>query len=109
MVALKGEGPPGLGREEAPSAGLSHARATCRVRAGPMMAKREYPTAFPLKHALKDMRFALNLAEASDLPVSASATGLFAAADAAVPSLGDADFCAVMEAARAAAATGSVR
>ena len=66
------------------------------------MAQRSYAPAFPLKYALKDMRFALGLEEAPELPVSAAATALYAAAhdDAG---LGDADFCAVMEAARAAA------
>jgi len=64
---------------------------------GPLMAKKEYPTAFPLKYALKDMRFALDLEEAPELPVSKRATELYAAADEV--SLGDADFCAVMEAA----------
>ena len=66
---------------------------------GPLMAKHEYPTAFPLKYALKDMRFALSLEEAPELPVSAAATALYAAVNDE-GGLGDADFCAVMEAAR---------
>lgn len=68
---------------------------------GPLMAKHEYSTAFPLKYALKDMRFALSLEEAPELPVSAAAAALYAAADDE-GGLGDADFCAVMEAARGA-------
>ena len=67
---------------------------------GPLMAEQKYPTAFPLKYALKDMKFALDLEAAPELPVSTVATGLYAAADAA--SLGEDDFCAVMEAARGA-------
>ncbi len=67
---------------------------------GPLMAAGNYPTAFPLKHALKDMRFALGIKGALPLPVSDAATASYTAAEDA--SLGDADFCAVMEVAKGA-------
>ena len=71
---------------------------------GPLMTQSKYPSAFPLKYALKDMRFALGLPEAGtlDLAVSESATAAFAAA-ADEEGLGDSDFAAVMEVARRAA------
>eukprot|EP00889_Picochlorum_renovo_P004113 jgi/Picre1/31143/NNA_006497.t1 len=43
---------------------------------GPAMLKDEYPTAFPLKHQLKDMRFAMELAKETGtrVPAAAAAT-----------------------------------
>ena len=69
---------------------------------GPLMAQRKYTTAFPLKYALKDMRFALGLPQAQELelPVSVAATARYAAADDASEALSESDFSAVMEAAR---------
>lgn len=61
---------------------------------GPLMARREYAPAFPLKYALKDIDFALGLQEALGLPVSAAAAATYAAADARH---GDDDFSAVFE------------
>ena len=66
---------------------------------GPLMARGEYPTAFPLKYALKDMRFALDMEGAEALPVSTAATAAYLAADA--DGRGDDDFCAVMEVVKA--------
>ena len=68
---------------------------------GPLMAARSYAPAFPLKYALKDMRFALGLPEAAALGLSTShaATAAFAAADEEAR-LGESDFAAVMEVAR---------
>mmetsp|Transcript_57655 Transcript_57655/g.151731 ORF Transcript_57655/g.151731 Transcript_57655/m.151731 type:complete len:356 (+) Transcript_57655:2-1069(+) len=62
---------------------------------GPLMKKREYPTAFPLKHAQKDMRLAILLADALHvpLPVASAANEVMKHAKA----LGheDSDFSAV--------------
>eukprot|EP00054_Salpingoeca_dolichothecata_P011209 m.62336 g.62336 ORF g.62336 m.62336 type:complete len:296 (-) comp19355_c0_seq5:64-951(-) len=41
---------------------------------GPNMIKGEFPTAFPLKHAQKDIQFACDMAEKAGLPVKVSAT-----------------------------------
>ena len=62
---------------------------------GPAMLKNEYPTAFPLKHQLKDMRFAMELAEETGtrVPAAAAATETFEKALDA--ELGDEDFSAV--------------
>lgn len=62
---------------------------------GPLMAKGDYTTAFPLKHAQKDMRLALALGDAVNqpMPVAAAANEAFKAARAA--GHGDADFSAV--------------
>ena len=72
---------------------------------GPPMAKHgPYPPAFPLKYALKDMRFALGLdaaAKLDGLPVSAAAAARYTKCDEE-GKLGDSDFAAVMEAARGA-------
>lgn len=67
---------------------------------GPSMAKSEYPTAFPLKHQLKDMKFAVQLAEESkcSVPTAEVATKVFDAA--AKIDLGDKDFSAVREVTR---------
>ena len=76
---------------------------------GPLMAKREFATAFPLKYALKDLRFALKLAgeleQPLPLPVSAAATAAYTEADEGA-GLGESDFSAVHEVARAAAQRG---
>ena len=73
---------------------------------GPLMSRNEYAPAFPLKYALKDCRFALELPEASKLAldVSRAATASYAAADEE-EGLGESDFAAVMEVARRAAAS----
>ena len=62
------------------------------------MAQRSYAPAFPLKYALKDMKFALGLdgADGLGLPVSRAATAAFQVADADL-ALSDQDFAAVME------------
>ena len=62
------------------------------------MAQRSYAPAFPLKYALKDMKFALGLegAKGLGLPVSRAATAAFEVADAD-PALSEADFAAIME------------
>lgn len=62
---------------------------------GPLMAKGDYTTAFPLKHAQKDMRLALALGDQvkQAMPVAAAANEAFKAARAA--GHGDADFSAV--------------
>jgi glyoxylate/succinic semialdehyde reductase len=64
---------------------------------GPSMLKNEYPTAFPLKHQLKDMRFAVELAKetGTKVPAAASATETFE--QALDMGLGDKDFSAVKE------------
>ena len=76
---------------------------------GPLMAKREFATAFPLKYALKDLRFALKLAgeleQPLPLPVSAAATAAYTEADEGA-GLGESDFSAVHEVVRAAAQRG---
>lgn len=66
---------------------------------GPLMAQRSYAPAFPLKYALKDMRFALGLQDGLELPVSAAATASYAEADE-VEARGEDDFSAVYEVTR---------
>jgi len=65
---------------------------------GPSMLNRKYPTAFPLKHAQKDMKFALqlaeNLGEFNKLQVSSSANKLY---EKAIEGFADSDFAAVYE------------
>lgn len=65
---------------------------------GPLMAQRSYAPAFPLKYALKDMKFALGLdaAENLGLPVSRAATAAFEVANKD-PTLSESDFAAIME------------
>jgi len=65
---------------------------------GKAMAARAYPPAFPLKHAQKDLRFALGLADdlGLGLPVSAAANELYKRAKG--EGFSDADFAAVAEA-----------
>ncbi|GAQ92564.1 3-hydroxyisobutyrate dehydrogenase-related protein [Klebsormidium nitens] len=65
---------------------------------GPTMLKGSYSPAFPLKHQQKDLRLALELAEAvgQPLPVAAAANALYEKAREA--GLGDQDFSAVLEA-----------
>lgn len=69
---------------------------------GPLMASGDFSPAFPLKHAQKDMRFALGLGEAKaqPLPVAAAANAEYLRATAAHA---DDDFCAVIEALRSRA------
>ena len=59
------------------------------------MLKNEYPTAFPLKHQLKDMRFAVELAkeQGMDVPAASAATQTFE--KALEMGYGDEDFSAV--------------
>ena len=63
---------------------------------GPKMLKGDHAPNFPLKHAQKDMRFALNLGDAlgQPLPVAAAANAAFLQAR---ETHGDADFSAVYE------------
>ena len=63
---------------------------------GPKMLKGDHAPNFPLKHAQKDMRFALQLADelAQPLPIAAAANAAYVAARAAH---GDEDFSAVYE------------
>lgn len=70
---------------------------------GQAMAARAYAPAFPLTHAQKDMRFALDLGAqlGAQLPVAAAANSLFEAAKAAGHA--DDDFSAVVEVSRARA------
>jgi glyoxylate/succinic semialdehyde reductase len=65
---------------------------------GPKMLERTYDPAFPLKHAQKDMRFAVELGDkvAQPLPVSAAANETFKRARQL--GRGDEDFSAVLEA-----------
>eukprot|EP00808_Paulinella_micropora_P021295 g7682.t1 len=62
----------------------------------PNMAQDKYDTHFPLKHAQKDMRLALEMADSfgQHLPVSATANQLYLASRA---EFGDSDFSAVRE------------
>ncbi|KAG5175322.1 2-hydroxy-3-oxopropionate reductase [Tribonema minus] len=64
---------------------------------GPLMESGSYAPNFPLKHAQKDMRFALGLGEATaqPLPLAAAANAEYLRA---LPKFGDDDFCAVIEA-----------
>ncbi|CAM9766936.1 unnamed protein product [Ectocarpus sp. 6 AP-2014] len=66
---------------------------------GPLMAKKDYSSNFPLKHAQKDMRFALGLGDkaAQALPVAAAANAEYLRAKKIHA---DDDFCAVVEALR---------
>ncbi|CAN0161484.1 unnamed protein product [Ascophyllum nodosum] len=66
---------------------------------GPLMDKKDYTTNFPLKHAQKDMRFALALGDkvSQALPVAAAANAEYMRAK---KRHADDDFCAVIEAIR---------
>eukprot|EP00638_Chattonella_subsalsa_P000925 CAMPEP_0117752648 /NCGR_PEP_ID=MMETSP0947-20121206/11743_1 /TAXON_ID=44440 /ORGANISM="Chattonella subsalsa, Strain CCMP2191" /LENGTH=311 /DNA_ID=CAMNT_0005571355 /DNA_START=184 /DNA_END=1119 /DNA_ORIENTATION=- len=64
---------------------------------GPQMIKQEYPTAFPLKHAQKDMKFALELGEQLNKPLPLAFTAN-AAYEEVLSKYGDDDFAAVYEA-----------
>ncbi|CAM9443870.1 unnamed protein product, partial [Hapterophycus canaliculatus] len=66
---------------------------------GPLMAKKDYASNFPLKHAQKDMRFALGLGDkvAQSLPVAAAANAEYLRAKGRHA---EHDFCAVIEALR---------
>ena len=68
---------------------------------GPKMLAGDHAPNFPLKHAQKDMRFALNLGDqvGQALPASAAANAAFLAARA---THGDDDFSAVYEQQKAA-------
>merc|ERR1711907_612474 len=63
---------------------------------GPKMIAGDHAPNFPLKHAQKDMRFALGMADAMEqsLPVASAANQSFVMARAA--GHGDADFSAVV-------------
>ncbi|KAH7439161.1 hypothetical protein KP509_04G048000 [Ceratopteris richardii] len=65
---------------------------------GPSMVNKKFSPAFPLKHQQKDLRLALQLAEAvsQSVPVAASANELYKVAKC--KGLGDQDFSAVIEA-----------
>ena len=65
---------------------------------GPKMLQRKYEAAFPLKHAQKDMRFAVELGDklAQPLPVSAAANEVYKRARR--QGHDDSDFSAVVEA-----------
>jgi len=67
---------------------------------GPAMMEQKYPAAFPLKHAQKDMRFALQMGDevGLSLPVAAASNEQYKKARAM--GWGDADFAAVAEASR---------
>lgn len=67
---------------------------------GAAMLKRAYDANFPLQHAQKDMRFAVQLGDelALSLPVAAASNELYKRARTA--GYADSDFCAVAEAAR---------
>jgi glyoxylate/succinic semialdehyde reductase len=69
---------------------------------GPAMVEGKYPTAFPLKHQQKDLKYALELAEevGVKVPTAVAANGEFEAGLG--QGLGDADFSAVLEAVMAA-------
>ena len=66
---------------------------------GPAMVAAKYDPAFPLKHAQKDMRFAVQLADDSNIaiPVTAASNEQYKKARGA---FGDSDFSAVVEASR---------
>ena len=66
---------------------------------GPAMLKRAYEPQFPLKHAQKDMRFAVGLADelGLGLPVAAASNEQYKRARTAH---GDSDFSAIAEASR---------
>ena len=67
---------------------------------GPLMVADKFPTNFPLKHQQKDMRLALELAEAKGvaLPTSAAANANFVKAMAEPLGAADEDFSAVLKA-----------
>lgn len=71
------------------------------------MLERKYDTAFPLKHAQKDMRFAVELGDkvALPLPVAAAANEVYKRARG--QGHDDADFSAVLEACLPASANGN--
>jgi 3-hydroxyisobutyrate dehydrogenase-like beta-hydroxyacid dehydrogenase len=64
---------------------------------GPSMIKGEFPAHFPLKHAQKDIRLALELAKSvgADLPTTTAANNVFLSV---LESSGDEDFAAVYKA-----------
>ncbi len=68
-----------------------------RLKGPQIIANRDFPPAFPLKHMQKDLRLAIKLAEEVGQPLFATAAGneLFKAALAA--GLGDCDFAAVTQ------------
>jgi len=68
---------------------------------GPLMSRSAFDAAFPLKYALKDMRFALELDEASGLNLGVSGAATSAYAEAADNlNLGESDFSAVVDVSR---------
>ena len=62
---------------------------------GPSMLKDQYPTAFPLKHQLKDMRFAVELAKEKGVGVPAAESARLKFEEALSAGMGDEDFSAV--------------
>lgn len=76
---------------------------------GGAMAARAYPPAFPLCHAAKDLRFALQLGDelgvGASLGIAAAASATFEAA--AAEGRADEDFAAVAETSRRAAGRGA--
>jgi len=79
----------GLGAMASPMIGMK----------GPAMLKRAYEPQFPLKHAQKDMRFAVGLADdvGLGLPLAAASNEQYKRARTAH---GDSDFSAIAEASR---------
>lgn len=65
---------------------------------GPLMLQNNFAANFPLKHAQKDMRLALELAKAQNLPLPASSAANDVYLKAMLQSLGDEDFSAVYKA-----------
>ena len=72
------------------------------------MASREYPQQFPLKHAQKDMRFALALGDevGQTMPVAAAANAVYLGAR---EKYGEDDFSAVYESVRPVQAAGKTQ
>lgn len=68
---------------------------------GPAMVEGKYPTAFPYKHQLKDLKYALEMAEDGGvtLSVASAVTALY---DGDAEAHSEKDFSAVLEAVRAA-------
>ncbi|KAG2488739.1 hypothetical protein HYH03_012738 [Edaphochlamys debaryana] len=64
---------------------------------GPAIQARAYPPAFPLKHQQKDLRLALALGDALDVPLPVAAAANECYKEAKAKGLGDSDFAAVYE------------
>ena len=65
---------------------------------GPLMLKDNYAPNFPLKHAQKDMRLALELAQANNVKLTTSTAANEVFLEAMLENLGDEDFSAVYKA-----------